>query len=49
MLYMIDVRNAGGILSEEEATVDGNLVTGTGPDAMPKMFEYIKNLLNRKH
>ncbi len=43
-----DVRNAGGLLMDEEASKDGNLVTGTGPDAMPKMFKYIKEILQIK-
>ena len=43
-----DVRNAGGILVGENAARDGNLVTGTDPNAMPKMFKYIIELLEEK-
>jgi len=40
-----DVRNAGGVLVEGNVAVDGNLVTGTDPEAMPEMFKSIKKLL----
>ena len=43
-----DVKNAGGILVEDEAIRDGNLITGTGPEAMPKMFRLIKDALKIK-
>lgn len=43
-----DVRNAGGVLVDDNAAVDGNLVTGTDPEAMPKMFQYITELLGLK-
>ena len=43
-----DVRNAGAILAESEAVRDGNLITGTDPDAMPTMLKLILEALREK-
>ena len=40
-----DLRNAGAHLVEEEAVADGNIITGTGPDAMPEMMRLLKKLM----
>jgi protease I len=40
-----DLRNAGAYLTEEEAVVDGNIITGTGPDAMPEMMRLLRELI----
>ena len=43
-----DVRNAGAVLVDEKAVRDGNLVTGTDPEAMPAMVKYILQALKER-
>ena len=44
-----DVKNAGAILLENEKAVrDGNLITGTDPEAMPKMFKLVIEALKER-
>ncbi len=43
-----DLRNAGAILVDASFVRDGNIVTGTGPEAMPGMFKLILEALREK-
>jgi len=42
------VKNTGRILVEDETIREGNLITGTGPEAMPEIFQLIKDTLKIK-
>lgn len=43
-----DVKNAGAVLVREKAVRDGNLVTGTDPEAMPDMVRLIFEALREQ-
>lgn len=43
-----DLRNAGAVLVDEPYVRDGNLITGTDPEAMPGMFKLILEALREK-
>jgi protease I len=43
-----DLRNAGAIVLDEKFVRDGNIVTGTDPEAMPGMFKLLLETLREK-
>jgi protease I len=43
-----DLRNAGAIVLDEKFVRDGNIITGTGPEAMPGMFKLLLDVIREK-
>jgi protease I len=43
-----DLRNAGAIVLDEKFVRDGNIITGTGPEAMPSMFKLLFDVIREK-
>jgi protease I len=43
-----DLRNAGAIVLDKKFVRDGNIITGTGPEAMPGMFKILFDVIREK-